>query len=60
MQQSTRKVVSKWCSRRTSEKALSVLNEWIELYGKPMKVMHTMVVENLHRMNSNIIFFSME
>ena len=34
------KVVSKWCSRRNSEKALSVLKEWIELYGKPMKVMH--------------------
>ncbi len=34
------KVVSKWCNRRTSEKALSVLKEWIELYGKPMKVMH--------------------
>ncbi len=57
----SRKVVSKWCSRRTSEESLSVLNEWIELYGKPMKVMHTMVVvENLHRINSNIIFFSME
>ncbi len=36
----SRKVVSKWCSRRTSEESLSVLNEWIELYGKPMKVMH--------------------
>ena len=36
----SRKVVSKWCNRRTSEKALSVLKEWIELYGKPMKVMH--------------------
>jgi hypothetical protein len=34
------KVVSKWCSRRTSEKALSVLKEWIEVQGKPMKVMH--------------------
>jgi hypothetical protein len=35
-------VVSKWCNRRNSEKAilLSVLKEWIELYGKPMKVMH--------------------
>ena len=37
---SSRKVVNKWCNRRTSEKALSVLKEWIELYGKPMKVMH--------------------
>ncbi len=37
---SSRKVVSKWCNRRTSEEALSVLKEWIELYGKPMKVMH--------------------
>src|SRR3954468_8161313 len=36
----SRKVVSKWCNRRTSEKALSVLKEWIKLYGKPMKVMH--------------------
>jgi len=36
----SRKVVSKWCNRRTSEKALSVLQEWIELYDKPMKVMH--------------------
>ncbi len=36
----SRKVVSKWCNRRTSEKALSVLKEWIELHGKPMKVMH--------------------
>ncbi len=36
----SRKVVSKWCNRRNSEKALSVLKEWIELYGKPMKVMH--------------------
>ena len=36
----SRKVVSKWCDRRTSEKALSVLKEWIELHGKPMKVMH--------------------
>jgi len=38
---SSRKVeVSKWCNRRNSEKALSVLNEWIELYDTPMKVMH--------------------
>lgn len=36
-------IVSKWCNRRTSEKALSILKEWIELYGKPMKVMHMMV-----------------
>ena len=36
----SRKVVSKWCNRRTSEKALSVLKEWVELHGKPMKVMH--------------------
>ncbi len=36
----SRKVVSKWCNRRTSEEALSVLKEWIELHGKPMKVMH--------------------
>jgi hypothetical protein len=56
----SRKVVSKWCNRRTSEKALSVLKEWIELYGKPMKVMHMMVVENLHLINSKIILDSME
>jgi transposase len=36
----SRKVVSKWCSRRNSEKALSVLKEWIDCHGKPMKVMH--------------------
>src|SRR3982750_2621889 len=36
----SRKVVSKWCNRRNSEKALLVLKEWVELYGKPMKVMH--------------------
>ncbi len=44
-------IVSKWCSRRTSEKALLVLNKWIELHGKPMKVICMMVivvVENLH------------
>ncbi len=55
----SRKVVSKWCNRRNSEKALSVLKEWIELYGKPMKVMHD-GVENLHLINSKIILFSME
>ncbi len=36
----SRKVVGKWCNRRTSKKALSVLKEWIELYSKPMKMMH--------------------
>ncbi len=36
----SRKVVSKWCNRRTSEAALSVLKEWVELHGKPNKVMH--------------------
>ena len=36
----SRKVVSKWCSRRNSERALSVPKEWIELYDTPMKVMH--------------------
>ncbi len=34
------KVVSKWCNRRTSEAALSVLKEWVKLHGKPNKVMH--------------------
>ncbi|MGA9845746.1 MAG: DDE-type integrase/transposase/recombinase [Nitrososphaeraceae archaeon] len=33
----SRKVVSKWCNRRTSEEALSVLKEWIEFHGKPIK-----------------------
>ena len=36
----SRKVVSKWCNRRTSETALSVLKEWVKLHGKPNKVMH--------------------
>ena len=36
----SRKVVSKWCNRRTSEGALSVLKEWVKLHGKPNKVMH--------------------
>ena len=36
----SRKVVSKWCNRRSSEEALSVLKEWVELHSKPMKVMH--------------------
>ena len=53
-------VVSKWCNRRNSEKALLVLKEWVELYGKPMKVMHMMMVENLHLSNSKIILDSME
>jgi len=36
----SRKVVSKWCNRRTTEEALSVLKEWVKLHGKPIKVMH--------------------
>ncbi len=36
----SRKVVSKWCNRRSSEEALSVLKEWVELHNKPMNVMH--------------------
>jgi transposase InsO family protein len=36
----SRKVVSKWCTRRSSEEALSVLKEWIETNGKPTRVMH--------------------
>jgi hypothetical protein len=36
----SRKVVSKGYNRRTSEEALLVLKEWIELQDKPMKVMH--------------------
>ena len=36
----SRKVVSKWCNRRTSEGALSVLKEWVKLHGNPNKVMH--------------------
>ena len=57
MQQCTRKVVSKWCNRRDSEKALVVFKEWIELHGKPMKMM---AVKNLHLSNSKIILSSME
>ncbi|MER5175558.1 MAG: hypothetical protein ABJB76_06230 [Candidatus Nitrosocosmicus sp.] len=54
-------MVSKWCNRRTSEEALLlVLKEWIELHGKPMKVMHMMaVIKNLHLINSKIILDSM-
>ena len=36
----SRKVVSKWCNRRTSREALSVLIQWIEINGKPTRVMH--------------------
>ena len=36
----SRKGVSKWYNRRNSEKALLVLKEWVELHGKPLKVMH--------------------
>ena len=36
----SRKVVSKWCNRRTAEEALLVLKEWVKLHCKPMKVMH--------------------
>jgi transposase InsO family protein len=36
----SRKVVSKWCNRRTTEEALSALKEWVKLHGKPTKVMH--------------------
>jgi penicillin-binding protein-related factor A (putative recombinase) len=57
----SRKVVSKWCNRRNSEKALlSVLKEWIKLYGKPVKVMHDEVVDSLHLINSKISKYSME
>ena len=57
----SRKVVSKWCNRRTSKEALSVLQGWIELHGKPMKVMHDDdVVKNLHLINSKIILDFME
>lgn len=36
----SRKVVSKWCNRRTSREALSVLIQWIEINGKPTRVLH--------------------
>ena len=36
----SRKVVSKWCNRKSSEEALSVLKEWFKIHNKPMKVMH--------------------
>ena len=40
MDDCSRKVVSKWCNRRTTEEALLVLKEWVRLHGKPMKLMH--------------------
>ncbi len=36
----SRKVVSKWGNRRTSREALSVLIQWIEINGKPTRVLH--------------------
>ena len=36
----SRKVVSKWCNRRTSKESLSVLMQWMELNGMPTRVMH--------------------
>ena len=55
----SRKVVSKWCNRRTSEVALSVLKEWVKLHGKPNKVMHD-GVDNLHLRISKIFLSLME
>ncbi len=50
--------------QQNSEKALlSALKVWIELYDKPMKVICMMVmvvVENLHRINSKIMLYSMK
>ncbi len=56
----SRKVVSKWCSRRNSEETLSVLKEWIKLHGKPMKVLHDSGGKNIHLINSKIILYAME
>jgi hypothetical protein len=56
----SRKVVSKWCNRRTSEESLSVLKQWVELHGKPMKVMHDGGGREFTSTNSKIFFFSME
>lgn len=36
----SRKVVSKWCERRSAKESLMVLKEWIRLYGNPKRVMH--------------------
>ena len=54
----SRKVVSKWCNRRTSEEALSVLKEWIELHGKPMKVMHDSGKEFTSNKFKNFLIFN--
>jgi transposase InsO family protein len=55
---SSRKVVSKWFNRRTSEKALSVLKEWIELHGKPMKVLHDSGGEFTSNKFKNFLFLN--
>jgi transposase InsO family protein len=36
----SRKVVSKWCERRSTKESLMVLKEWIRLYGSPKRLMH--------------------
>ena len=36
----SRKVVSKWCERRSTKEALMVLKEWMGFYGSPKRVMH--------------------
>lgn len=36
----SRKVVSKWCERRSTKESLMVLKEWMRLYGSPKRVMH--------------------
>ena len=56
----SRKVVSKWCNRRNSEKALLILKEWVELHGKPMKVMHDGGKEFTSNKFKNYLRFSME
>jgi transposase InsO family protein len=54
----SRKVVSKWCSRRTGEEALSVLKQWIDLHGKPMKVLHDSGGEYTSNKFKNYLIFN--
>ena len=46
--------------QQSSEKALSVLKEWIELHGKPVKVLHDSGGEYIHLINSKTILDSIE
>jgi transposase InsO family protein len=56
----SRKVVSKWCNRRTSREALSVLIQWIEINGKPTRVQHDGGRESSHPTNSKSFLILMD